>query len=728
MTARSLFVWVLAVLLLGAVPGTSWAEQEAEPPAAEAATGAEGAPADEAADPESEVTTRGDPKKAYRNPKVQAGSHRTQTSPTASPPADSPKVTRHPSLRIGSQREASDVGAPDAGPSEGAPRKPLTPRRQQDEGSESSDESSADEDAPNPAIRRQPSTPQIGDAAPAPAMAPIPTAPPSLRMRRPSDDAGSDEGTSSSASVRRPRPLSDADDAEADADSEDSSSAARLARQKPRTDDDDAFADVPDPTVEVPTKLTGRTRKGAPITRALNRLSPDLEVPESIGKPLKQYFRLASTESPPGERLAQLDDLNGMLTRLRAQARKQKATDLENLISEEQELIAATVKDRAIMQSPDVANATHALELKRLGLRPSAAARVGVTDDDAQGELRPLGSGSMNTVLAGKFRRNGRDFDGVFKADGTEAPSDMAEAIGIPKSTPRYAYRNIATTKLDELLDFDEPITTPSQMAIHGGKLGTVSEMAKGVAPKGRLVPGGTEVPGLPVEMVQASIDRGEPVNVGIRKGKVYQLEDSMYDVNYDDPRLRRDLVRLQLMDSIAGQVDRSMGNYLVQQDPNTRKVLGVKGIDNDLAWGSELRKVRREPGVSKLGYLPNDLPPYVDQETHDAVMSLTPSRLAKAMSGLLTADEISAATERLTDVQDHLAGLAKAGRILKKDDDWTRADVTAELMKPVRPGEHSSYLGRDMSMQAEKRRAGIVDDYPPPRRLAETAAPPPAE
>ena len=53
-------------------------------------------------------------------------------------------------------------------------------------------------------------------------------------------------------------------------------------------------------------------------------------------------------------------------------------------------------------------------------------------------------------------------------------------------SNPRFGYRNVATTRLDDMLRLD--ITTRTEMAIYRGKLGTVAEQAPGVSAKGSQI------------------------------------------------------------------------------------------------------------------------------------------------------------------------------------------------------------------------------------------------
>lgn len=47
---------------------------------------------------------------------------------------------------------------------------------------------------------------------------------------------------------------------------------------------------------------------------------------------------------------------------------------------------------------------------------------------------------------------------------------------------------------------------------------------------------------------------------------------------------LQRQLVNLQVLDYITGQIDRHTNNYFIQEDESTGMLTGVTGIDNDFS------------------------------------------------------------------------------------------------------------------------------------------------
>ncbi|MEN8158670.1 MAG: LamG domain-containing protein [Myxococcota bacterium] len=445
------------------------------------------------------------------------------------------------------------------------------------------------------------------------------------------------------------------------------------------------------------------------------------------GRRLRAYGEAADEPSPESydARVTQFRKMEALLNEA-----EQADGVPKTAVSNERKLLQDTLQDETIMRSPSVVSPTHAMELKRLGLQPSKATRVAdYTDANLEGEATKPGSGAFNTVYLVKHKvGDGESIDGVFKPEvrrGTKMPVAATET-GIDSDDPRSGYRTLATTRLDRLLNLGN-LTTPADMAIHDQTLGTVSSVAKGVQPRGRKVATEKITSKEMVDLIEAqgvddfNADANMTGGRTITRRQVDGGDEYWYetpevpDVNYGDPRLRRDLVRLQLMDAIAGQVDRHSGNYFVQQDASGR-CTGVQGIDNDVSWGKRLTQA--SGALPDAAHLPKHLPPYVDREAYDSIMRLKPSAVAQSMNGLLTQDEIAAASQRLSEVQTHLRGLQRQGRVLDSLDAWSSDDVTEGLTTPAdrtRGGdaEYNSYVGRDLSYQNHVRQTGTVVPYP---------------
>ena len=450
-----------------------------------------------------------------------------------------------------------------------------------------------------------------------------------------------------------------------------------------------------------------------------------------------QELRSRPLASGRGERNQQFLDIDDSLGKVLGDAKLSQATRL--LVKNEMQLIRDTVSDAQIMKSAYVLNPSHAMELKRLGLQPSAAGRIGeFTDVRLTGNMAKLGSGNLNTVYIGNYTLpdGGGAYKGVFKPEvrqWTDAPTSGVY-LGIDPLNPRAGYRNVATTRLDDALGFN--LITRSEMAIHNNELGTVSELARGVSPKAgkmksnEVVPddviaahASTGKPGAPLRqdwVDEYNATRGESrmiyqETVDGRPRYVYE-GTAVHDINYEDPRLRRDLVRLHLMDAISGQVDRHHGNYFVLAD-HAGKVIDVKAIDNDLSWGNNLKMVevfdtgwhtRPEDAI----HLPKYLPPVVDKEAYDAVMALNRQTLSRKMGGLLNSDEVDAAAQRLRLVQNHLKTLEAQGRVLASRDEWASPQVTRLLMER-KDGRITNYIAREAKTIEKARVKGVLLAYP---------------
>jgi hypothetical protein len=136
---------------------------------------------------------------------------------------------------------------------------------------------------------------------------------------------------------------------------------------------------------------------------------------------------------------------------------------------------------------------------------------------------------------------------------------------------------------------------------------------------------------------------------------------------------LQRLLSRLQLLDAIAYQVDRNLGNIFIQTDDNGN-VIALKGIDNDMSFGQYktdvTQPIQEYPGISSV----------VDEELAESIIKLQAQDLQNAMLGLLTDAEIDAAVTRLQQLQGHLKKLKADGKLVKQNQ-WGK-DTARLLLK----------------------------------------------
>lgn len=201
------------------------------------------------------------------------------------------------------------------------------------------------------------------------------------------------------------------------------------------------------------------------------------------------------------------------------------------------------------------------------------------------------------------------------------------DALGINPEDARMSQRDIAMSRLDQLLGTH--IIARAQFAIvhmedGGTREGSIMAAAEGYSPK-QVIDKETDLSGQ--ERKQA---RGEEIGMG-------------------DPMLMQQLSRLQMIDLIAGQVDRNVGNYFIKRDENDN-IVGITGIDNDMAFGTKItdfsERVQEMVGVSR----------YVDKEVAEAIIALDPTLVEAILSDLLPEDEIQTTLTRLQNLQMELS------------------------------------------------------------------------
>jgi hypothetical protein len=285
---------------------------------------------------------------------------------------------------------------------------------------------------------------------------------------------------------------------------------------------------------------------------------------------------------------------------------------------------------------------------ERVDIRSGAwLAHMGLNDTKRTGGQDKAGAGQVNTVDRVIYDiGGGQSFEGFFKADkGFEdkAPGHQ-EQVGINNTDPNYAGRAIAMYRLDQLLGTD--VIARSEFAVHNNTMGSVTEKAKGTAASR-----------IDMALTDAERDR--------RGGDTISAED---------PVLQRCLNKLQIIDAIAGQLDRHAGNYYIQTD-GAGKVTGVTGIDLDMAFG-------KEQGDASIGAKPGSavhyrgVPALVDKALGARLIQLTEQDVERAIAGLLSPEEVAATKRRFTQVRDHALALQRSGQLVSQ---WDASTAKSE-------------------------------------------------
>lgn len=322
------------------------------------------------------------------------------------------------------------------------------------------------------------------------------------------------------------------------------------------------------------------------------------------------------------------------------------------------------------------------------------------------GELTRLGSGATATVYKGNFVTGpGLPMQGVLKAD--QLPDHLppgAEAIGIDPAKPNFALRNVATSKLNDLLGFK--LVPHTELFLHDGKLCTVMGLAKGKSPMVtgdftmKLTPGQIDTLGRDPALLKQFANANGWIDARIEDGKLRVVNTATYEdfddqgaivqkqnerdtvvaFDFKDPNLRRELTRLQWFDILCGQADRHAHNYFVSRDPLDGK-MHVTAIDNDMAFGKLSQNGNSLQGQRGLNGA--KMPEVIDQETADALMKLDPRDVQQALSGMLSPEEIQATLQRLADIQRQIPILMGGGQVYTTDYEWTTPECDKALGVP---------------------------------------------
>jgi hypothetical protein len=265
----------------------------------------------------------------------------------------------------------------------------------------------------------------------------------------------------------------------------------------------------------------------------------------------------------------------------------------------------------------------------------------------------------MNVVKELTYVTESGEFSGYFKEDKGFAKTIQGweGTVGITQHDPNYGARSVAMYRLDKLLGAE--VTARAEFAANEGKLGTVIESAKGKA------------------AVDTQFSNDEE-----------QQQKSKGSVLTSDPVLQRAMNKLQILDAICGQLDRHEGNWFVETDEKTGKVKGVKGIDLDMAFGSEMKGVEEKDSDNAQNYL--GMPEMIDDEFAQRIMLIRPDDIRNTLKGLLPDNEVEATVIRFTSVRAKIEQVAKTRGLTKVWDQSTANEN--RLLKSVMMSGHKSY------------------------------------
>ena len=181
--------------------------------------------------------------------------------------------------------------------------------------------------------------------------------------------------------------------------------------------------------------------------------------------------------------------------------------------------------------------------------------------------------------------------------------------------------RNSAMSSVANLLGVSDLIAKSKQLSVH--------------------MPDGTNQTGTFMEFVEAK----DITHVdSIDEMRILGLEA------YEGKEAKEQLANLQVLDYVCGNVDRHLGNMLYNIDPETHKLTGIKGIDNDASFLKE--RLAPEDGRAHLASI-YDLR-VIDEKMAEKLLSIDEGMLAATLHGYgLSQEEVDAAYDRLHNLQE---------------------------------------------------------------------------
>ena len=243
--------------------------------------------------------------------------------------------------------------------------------------------------------------------------------------------------------------------------------------------------------------------------------------------------------------------------------------------------------------------------------------------------------------------------------------------LGIPDVDPMAGARSVAMYQLAKLLDFDINVIAPTEFATH--KSATKKEGAPMAEPMAKF--------GVRMEMAKGQEAAATPtaMTAAERQGDEISLED---------PILQRSLNALQLIDAIAGQLDRHWHNYYIATEGG--RVTGVVGIDLDMAFAVDHRGTEPVPvdrtgrPVTKANFV--GMPALVDRAFAERILAIDLGALRSMLATYLTPAEVESTIQRFLLVSDAVKDIMGTDKIVS---DWN-ADTAAQQRDAA-----TSYLGK---------------------------------
>ena len=265
-------------------------------------------------------------------------------------------------------------------------------------------------------------------------------------------------------------------------------------------------------------------------------------------------------------------------------------------------------------------------------------------------------SKSKDDAFGGKVNRldkvTHQGQEGVFIQEGTWAdPGTVGSKLGISVPDPNAGARSVAMYQLAKLLDLGVNVIAKTEFATHTSVTHKQDEPHKKALAK------------MGVRMEMATGSEAAKTTTALTDQESQQMGGNT--VSLEDPVLQRSLNALQLIDAIAGQLDRHWHNYYIATDGNGH-VTGVVGIDLDMAFAPDHKTVlpttenQDDPlrGAHFVG-----MPKLVDSAFAQRIVSIQPKQIEDLLKLYLTPSEVASTVIRFNLVKDACQKISGAPR-----------------------------------------------------------------
>lgn len=149
-------------------------------------------------------------------------------------------------------------------------------------------------------------------------------------------------------------------------------------------------------------------------------------------------------------------------------------------------------------------------------------------------------------------------------------------------------------------------------------------------------------------------MDKAEGIEAYNIKEKDKEVKDYGPE-HYDNPAVFDDIAGIQAIDYICGNVDRHEGNFFMNFDKDTKKLVGITAIDNDLSFMNRVPDRNKKSGIGNKWVAPSDMG-VIGEDMANRITAMTEESLSVALQGYgLSKDEISAAWGRTKVMQDEI-------------------------------------------------------------------------